>query len=113
MIGSGLPESPDASAPTSKTAGQTVLTSELAAIGVADGMSAAPAPSVESRTAAEVKALVSRGALDEARDLFAVIVAHQQRRAMRIAYHFLRDAADADEAVQEAFMKVFLHIGSF
>jgi RNA polymerase sigma-70 factor (ECF subfamily) len=96
-----------------KTAGQTVPTAELAAIGVADAGSAAPAASVESRTAAEVKALVSRGALDEARELFAVIVAHQQRRAARIAYHFLQDAADADEAVQEAFLKVFLHIGSF
>jgi RNA polymerase sigma-70 factor (ECF subfamily) len=94
-------------------AGETVVTTaELAAVGVAD-VSATPAPSVESRTAAEVKALVSRGALAEARERFAVIVARQQRRAVRIAYHFLRDAADADEAVQEAFLKVFLHIESF
>jgi RNA polymerase sigma-70 factor (ECF subfamily) len=95
------------------SAGQPVLTAEIAAIGVAEQVSATPAPSVESRAAAEVKALVSRGALDQARELFAVIVARQQRRAVRIAYHFLRDAADADEAVQEAFLKVFLHIGSF
>jgi RNA polymerase sigma-70 factor (ECF subfamily) len=40
-------------------------------------------------------------------------VARQQRRAARIAYHFLRDAADADEAVQDAFFKVFSHIESF
>jgi RNA polymerase sigma-70 factor, ECF subfamily len=112
-IGSGLPESPDASAPRMSTAGQTVLTAELSAIRVADVASVTPAPSVESRTAAEVKALVSRGALAEARELFAVIVGRQQRRAVRIAYHFLRDAADADEAVQEAFLKVFLHISSF
>ncbi len=112
-IGSGLPESPDGSAPSSKTTGPIVLTAELGAIGVHNTLSAAPAPSLESRTAAEVKALVSRGALDQARELFAVIVARQQRRAVRIAYHFLRDAADADEAVQEAFLKVFLHIGSF
>jgi RNA polymerase sigma-70 factor, ECF subfamily len=92
-------------------AGQPVVTTaELAAVGVADP---APGPSIESRTAGEVKALVSRGALAEARELFAIIVARQQRRAVRIAYHFLRDAADADEAVQEAFLKVFLHIGSF
>jgi RNA polymerase sigma-70 factor (ECF subfamily) len=92
-------------------AGQPVVTTaELATVGVADP---APGPSIESRTAGEVKALVSRGALAEARELFAIIVARQQRRAVRIAYHFLRDAADADEAVQEAFLKVFLHIGSF
>jgi RNA polymerase sigma-70 factor (ECF subfamily) len=92
-------------------AGQPVVTkAELATVGVADP---APGPSIESRTAGEVKALVSRGALAEARELFAIIVARQQRRAVRIAYHFLRDAADADEAVQEAFLKVFLHIGSF
>jgi RNA polymerase sigma-70 factor (ECF subfamily) len=92
-------------------AGQPVVTTaERAAVGVAE---AVPGPSIEWRTAAEVKALVSRGALVEARELFAVIVARQQRRAVRIAYHFLRDAADADEAVQEAFLKVFLHIGSF
>ena len=29
---------------------------------------------------------------------------------MRIAYHYLRDAHDADEAVQDAFVKVFTHI---
>ena len=113
-IGTRLPESPDASAPGSTMmAGLPVVTTaELAEVAVAEA--AAPlSPSVESRTAAEVKALVSRGAMVEARELFAVIVARQQRRAVRIAYHFLRDAADADEAVQEAFLKVFLHIGSF
>ena len=36
-----------------------------------------------------------------------------QRRALRIAYQYLRDAADADEAVQDAFVKVFSHIGSY
>ena len=36
-----------------------------------------------------------------------------QRRALRIAFHYLRDAADADEAVQDAFVKVFLHIEQY
>ena len=31
----------------------------------------------------------------------------------RIAYQYLRDAAEADEAVQDAFVKVFAHIGSY
>lgn len=89
-----------------------VTTADLLAVGVAEP-SVSATPSVESRAAAAVKALVSRGAMAEARELFAVIVARQQRRAVRIAYRFLKDAADADDAVQEAFMKVFLHIGSF
>ena len=36
-----------------------------------------------------------------------------QRRAVRIAFQYLRDAADADEAVQDAFIKVFLHIEQY
>ncbi len=113
-IGTGLPESPDASAPSgTEMAGQPVVTTaEVAGVGVVNSTTPV-SPSVESRTAAEVKALVARGAMAEARDLFAVIVTRQQRRAVRIAYRFLKDAAEADEAVQEAFMKVFLHIGSF
>ncbi len=87
-------------------------TAELCAVAVG-GPSAGAVPSIDSQTAAEVKALVCRGAMAEARELFGSIVGRQQRRAARIAYHFLRDAGDADEAVQEAFLKVFLHIGSF
>ncbi len=95
-------------------AGQPVATpAEITVVGLADVGSATPVVSAESRLAGEVKALVAQGAMAEARERFALIVGHQQRRAVRIAYHFLRDAADADEAVQEAFLKVFLHIGSF
>ncbi len=36
-----------------------------------------------------------------------------QRRALRIAYQYLRETAEADEAVQDAFVKVFTHIGSY
>jgi RNA polymerase sigma-70 factor (ECF subfamily) len=72
-----------------------------------------PRPDEDSRIAAEVKTLVRRGALADARDRFGSLVARQQRRASRIAYHFLRDAADADEAVQDAFVRVFSHIESF
>src|SRR5512139_2533940 len=66
-----------------------------------------------SVAAAEVKALIAGGRPSEARERFADIVGLQQRRASRIAYHFLRDGAEADEAVQDAFMKVFSHISSF
>jgi len=72
-----------------------------------------PRPDPDSRLAGEVKALVLRGDLEAARARFDALVARQQRRASRIAYHVLRNAADADEAVQDAFVKVFTHIESF
>src|SRR3989304_5073476 len=37
----------------------------------------------------------------------------RRRRATRIAYQYLRDASDADEAVQDAFVKVFGRITSY
>lgn len=70
-------------------------------------------PSPASVLAAEIKALVEQGRRDEARDRFGALVALLQRRAVRIAFQYLRDAADADEAVQDAFVKVFLHIEQY
>jgi RNA polymerase sigma-70 factor, ECF subfamily len=67
----------------------------------------------DSEVAAAIKALVVGGERDAARDRFAELVARQQRRALRIAYHYLRDAHDADEAVQDAFVKVFTHITTY
>ena len=66
-----------------------------------------------SALAAEIKALVIAGEREAARDRFGSLVALLQRRGLRIAYHYLRDAADADEAVQDAFVKVFLHIEQY
>jgi len=63
--------------------------------------------------AARLKALVLAGERERAREQFAELVAHHQRRAVRIAYSYLRDAHDADEAVQDAFVKVFTHITSY
>jgi len=69
--------------------------------------------SEDSAVAVEIRGLVERGEMDEARDRFGELVALHQRRASRIAYQYLRDASDADEAVQDAFLKVFSHIGSY
>lgn len=63
--------------------------------------------------AAAIKALVAGHRLDEARLRYDEVVSRHQRRASRIALHYLRDAADADEAVQDAFVKAFTHIGSY
>ncbi|MEP6917496.1 MAG: sigma-70 family RNA polymerase sigma factor [Acidobacteriota bacterium] len=51
--------------------------------------------------------------LPEARERYAELVSRHQRRAIRIAYHYLRDAAEADEAVQDAFVKAYAHLASF
>lgn len=71
------------------------------------------AVSDDTRLAVEIRELVAHGKLEAARDLFEQLVAQHQRRATRIAYQYLRDAADADEAVQDAFVKVYSHISSY
>jgi RNA polymerase sigma-70 factor (ECF subfamily) len=76
----------------------------------------APVPAgreADTLDASEVKRLLEGRLEDEARERFAEIVLRHQRRASRIAYHYLRDAADADEAVQDAFVKAYLHLDTF
>lgn len=67
----------------------------------------------DARVAIEVKALQAAGRLDEAREKFAEIIGRHQRRAARIAFHYLRDGSDGDEAVQDAFVKAYMHLGTF
>ena len=79
---------------------------------------ARPAPVVaareaDTRAAAAVKALRAAGDHAAARDRFAELVSRHQRRASRIAFHYLREAAEADEAVQDAFVKAYSHLASF
>ena len=76
----------------------------------ARGRRAPAALSEDSRLAVEIRGLVERGEMDDARERFGALVAMHQRRASRIAYQYLRDASDADEAVQDAFVRVFSHI---
>jgi RNA polymerase sigma-70 factor (ECF subfamily) len=67
----------------------------------------------DAAAASAVKASQAAGALEEARQRYAELVARHQRRAARIAYHYLRDSAEADEAVQDAFVKAYQHLASF
>jgi RNA polymerase sigma-70 factor (ECF subfamily) len=60
-----------------------------------------------------VKAAVLAGQRDQAREAFADLVTAHQRQANRLALYLLRDATEADEAVQDAFVKVFTHITSY
>jgi RNA polymerase sigma-70 factor (ECF subfamily) len=69
--------------------------------------------SEDTQLAIELRQLVERGDVAQARELFSGLVETHQRRASRIAYQYLRDSSEADEAVQDAFIKVFSHIGSY
>ena len=67
----------------------------------------------DSRVAGEVKALLASGDRDGACERFEALIDRHQGRATRIAYYYLKDAADVDEAVQDAFVKAFLHLQAF
>jgi RNA polymerase sigma-70 factor (ECF subfamily) len=71
------------------------------------------AQSADTRLAVEIRELVAHGKAELSRERFGELVALHQRRAMRIAYQYLHDAADADEVVQDAFVKVFSHIDTY
>jgi RNA polymerase sigma-70 factor (ECF subfamily) len=60
-----------------------------------------------------VVAFRAQGDHEGASERYAEIVTRHQRRASRIAFHYLRDAADADDAVQDAFIKAFTHLETY
>src|SRR5213596_1664883 len=84
-----------------------------AAVGTTGRRTPAATLAEDSRLAVEIRGLVERDEMDQARERFGELVAAHQRRASRIAFQYLRDVADADEAVQDAFVKVFTRIGSY
>jgi RNA polymerase sigma-70 factor (ECF subfamily) len=67
----------------------------------------------DAHVAIDIRALQAQGRLDDARERYSELITRYQRRAARIAFHYLRDAADVDEAVQDAFLKAYLHLGTF
>jgi RNA polymerase sigma-70 factor (ECF subfamily) len=67
----------------------------------------------DSIAASAVKAMQADGRHAEARERYAELVGRHQRRASRIAFHYMRDVAEADEAVQDAFVKAYSHLASF
>ena len=48
-----------------------------------------------------------------ARELYGELVRRHQRKATRIALYYLRESAEADEAVQDAFVKAYTHLRDF
>jgi RNA polymerase sigma-70 factor, ECF subfamily len=67
----------------------------------------------DSAAASAVKAMQAEGRHAEARERYSELVVRHQRRAARIAFHYLRDGAEVDEAVQDAFMKAYSHLSTF
>lgn len=63
--------------------------------------------------AAKVKALLEAGHRDEAAECFGLLVGAWQRRALRVAFHYLGNAADADDAVQDTFVKLYAHMTTY
>lgn len=74
---------------------------------------AVAAPESDAIVAGSVKALLGSGDADGARARFELLVERHQRRASRIAYHYLRDLSDTDEAVQDAFVRAYMHIDTY
>lgn len=75
--------------------------------------SAAVGTPVDVDLAAAVKAHLIAGEGAAARELYGELVRRHQRKATRIALYYLREAADADEAVQDAFVKAYTHLQEF
>ena len=72
-----------------------------------------PGRAADTRLAGGVKALLAQGDAAAACEQFDQLVNRYQRRAARIAYVYLKDPSDVDEAVQDAFLKAFVHLPSF
>jgi RNA polymerase sigma-70 factor, ECF subfamily len=72
-----------------------------------------PGRQADGAAASAVKAAQAEGRHADARERYAELVSRHQRRASRIAFHYVRDAAEADEAVQDAFVKAYSHLNTF
>ncbi len=64
-------------------------------------------------SAGEIRTLLAEGQLTAAREGFDDLVRRHQRRASRIALMYLRDTAEADEAVQDAFVRAFTRLDTY
>jgi len=58
-------------------------------------------------------ALVVRRVLTGDVDAFALLVDRYHARCLRVATHMLGDSDDADDAVQESFVRAYRHLGSY
>jgi RNA polymerase sigma-70 factor, ECF subfamily len=73
----------------------------------------ARAPVTGTELAIEIKRLLAAEEEELARERYGALVSAYQRRASRLAFYYLRDGAEADEAVQDAFVKVYAHLPGY
>jgi len=66
-----------------------------------------------SALAARTKVLLAAGEEAGASEIFGELVSRLQHRASRLAHYYLRDHAEADEAVQDAFVKAYWNLGTY
>ena len=76
----------------------------------ADGSELDQAP--ETLTS-KIKTLIAKGQREAAANQFGELIKLNQGRATRIAYSYLREPTETEEAVQDAFLKAFLKLPSF
>ena len=67
----------------------------------------------DSEVVKHVKVHLAAGERIAAGERFAELIDRHQRRAARIAWYYLRDPSEVDEAVQDAFLKAFTHLPAF
>jgi RNA polymerase sigma-70 factor (ECF subfamily) len=63
--------------------------------------------------AREVRSHLAAGDQARARERFEALVVLWQRRALRLAWHYLRDTAETDEVVQDAFVRAYTNLLSY
>lgn len=63
--------------------------------------------------ARQVQVAAASGDRHAAAEAYEVIVARLQRRASRLAYWYLRNADEADEVVQDTFLRIFERIAQY
>ena len=71
----------------------------------------ATGPAAQKASAEDADLVIASKAGDSA--AFEELVARYDRKLFRIAYHIIHNPDDAQDVVQEAFMKVFQNLGQF
>jgi len=77
------------------------------------GMSSLDAIPADATPDATPDAIIIRRVLAGEVDAFALIVDRYHARCLRVAMHVLGDADEAEDAVQDAFVRAYRHLGSY
>jgi RNA polymerase sigma-70 factor (ECF subfamily) len=72
-----------------------------------------PGPDAPGDVVAAPDAAVVRRVLAGDAEAFGVLVARHHERCLRLAVHLVGDRADAEDAVQDALLRAYRHLGSY